>query len=80
MKDKVRFKEFDSGCLLGPIVKSKSSDFSFYREYGQENIDNRGFGYDEFSDKITTHGRSHLSLLRESYHKIDLKRKITVVK
>ena len=33
------------------------------------NMDKRGFGYDEFSDKITTHGRSHLSLLRESYKK-----------
>ena len=42
-------------------------------------MDNRGFGYDEFSDKITTNGRSHLSIIRESYQKNDLKRKITVV-
>ena len=42
-------------------------------------MDKRGFGYDGFSDKITTYGRSHLSLLRESYHKNDRKRKITVV-
>ena len=42
-------------------------------------MDKRRFGYDEFFDKITTHGRSHLSLLRESYHKNDLKRKITTV-
>ena len=34
----------------------------------------------DFSDKITTHGRSHLSLLRESYQKNDLKRKIIAVK
>ena len=39
----------------------------------------RGFGYDEFSDKITTHGQLHLSLLKESYQKNDLKRKITAV-
>ena len=32
-----------------------------------ENMDKRGFRYDGFSDKITTHRRSHLSLLRESY-------------
>ena len=37
-RDKVEFKESDSGCLLGSIVKSKSSNFSFYREYGQERI------------------------------------------
>ena len=42
-------------------------------------MDKREFGYDGFSDKITIHGRSHLSLLRESYQKNDLKRKITVV-
>ena len=42
-------------------------------------MDKRGFGYDGFSDKITTHDRSHLSLLRKSYQKNDLKRKITVV-
>ena len=42
-------------------------------------MDKRGFGYDGFSDKITTHGRSHLSLLRESYQKINLKRKVTAV-
>ena len=42
-------------------------------------MDKRGFGYDEFSDKITTHGQLHLSLLRESYQKNGLKRKITVV-
>ena len=42
-------------------------------------MDKRGFGYDWFSDKITTHGRSHLSLLRESYQKNDLRRKITAV-
>ena len=42
-------------------------------------MDKRGFGYDGFSDKITTHGRSHLSILRESYRKNDLKRKITDV-
>ena len=59
------FKEYDSGCSLGPIVKSKSSNFSFFIE----NMDKRGFEYDGFSDKITTHGQSHLSLLRESYQK-----------
>ena len=37
-------------------------------------MDKRGFGYDRISDKITTHGRSHLSLLRESYQKGGLKR------
>ena len=42
-------------------------------------MDKKGFGYDGFSNKITTHGRSHLSLLRESYQKNDLKRKITAV-
>ena len=42
-------------------------------------MEKSGFGYDGFSDKITTHRRSHLSLLRESYHKNDLKRKITAV-
>ena len=38
------------------------------------NMDKRGFGYDGISDKITTHGRSHLALLRESYQKSGLKR------
>ena len=42
-------------------------------------MDKRGFGYDGFFDKITTHGRSHLSLLRESYQKNNLKKKITAV-
>ena len=37
-RDKVEFKESDSGCSLGSIVKSKSSNFSFYKEYGQEGI------------------------------------------
>ena len=41
-------------------------------------MDKRGFGYDGFSDKITTHGWSHLSLLRESYQS-GLKRKIIAV-
>ena len=70
LKDKVRFKESDSGYSMGPIVKSKSSNFSFTK-----NMDKRGFGYDEFSNKITTQERSYLSLLRESYQKNDLKRK-----
>ena len=32
-----------------------------------KNMDKRGFGYDGFFVKIMTHGRSYLSLLRESY-------------
>ena len=65
IKDKDMIKESDSGCSLGPLSNQKLQTFSFYRGYGQ-----RKFEYDGFLDKITTHGRSHLSLLRESYQKI----------
>ena len=37
-------------------------------------MDKSGFGYDGIFDNITTHGRSHLSLLRKSYQKSGLKR------
>ena len=48
----------------------------FFKLYSfTENIDKRDFGYDEIFEKITTHGRSYLSILRESYQKSDLKRK-----
>ena len=42
-------------------------------------MNKRRFRYDEFSDKITRHEQSHLPLLRESYQKNDLKRKIIAV-
>ena len=38
------------------------------------NMDKMRFGYNVISDKITTHGRSHLPILRESYQKSSLKR------
>ena len=60
--------------LLGPHRQSKSSTFPF-----TENMDKRGFGYDGFSDKITTHGWSHLSLLRNLTKKKGSKRKITAI-
>ena len=63
IKDKDKIKESDSGCSLGPIVKTKTSNlFPFIGD-----MDKGKFGYDGFSDNITTHGRSHLFLLRESY-------------
>ena len=52
--------ESDSECSLSPIVKSNSSNFILFTE----DIDKRDFGYDEIFYKITTHGRSHLSLQR----------------
>ena len=61
--------------LIGPHCQIKNlQTFPFTK-----NMDKRGFGYDGFSDKITTHGRSHLSLIRESYQKKWSKKKITAV-
>ena len=57
--------------LIGPHRQIK-----FFKLYPfTEDIDKRDFGYDGIFYKITTHGRSHLSILRESYQKSDLKRK-----
>ena len=54
--------------LIGPHRQIKNlQTFPF-----TGNMDKRGFGYDGISDKITSHGRSHLSLLRESYQKSGL--------
>ena len=58
--------------LIGRWAPSSNQNLQTFPFTG--NMDNRGFGYDGISDKITTHGRSHLSLLRESYQKSCLKR------
>ena len=54
------------GVHWAPSSNQKLQTFSFYRGYGQGK-----FGYDGFSDKITTHGLSHLSLLRKSYQNMN---------
>ena len=67
-------KSLIPGAHWAPSSNQNLQTFPF-----TENMDNRGFGYDGFFDKITTHGQSHLSLLREFYQKNDLKRKVTAV-
>ena len=66
---RLSLKNLISGAHWVPSSNQNLQTFPF-----TENMDNRGFGFDEIFDKITTHGRSHLSLLRESYQKSGLKR------